>query len=142
MFNILHKLISNLFGKSPDGGKAGHVSRKRETRSKPAAYFTSVIEVDKTPRNDAIGDRDFIMVVHQRKPLWALFRCPCGCGNVISLSLQKLHSPHWRVKKRAGMPSLYPSVWQNKGCCSHFWIKKGCVQWCLGSMNTSVNDKL
>lgn len=99
-------------------------------------HFESILVVNKTPKNDAVGNRDFIEVIYQGKPLWALFQCPCGCGKVISLSLQKVHTPNWKVKKsKSGRPTLYPSVWQNQGCCSHFWIKDGMVYWCY---NTGV----
>lgn len=97
---------------------------------KPAIHFKSVTVVNKTPKNDEVGERDFIIVVFQNKPLWALFRCPCGCHHVISLSLQKIHNPSWRVHKNlSNRPTLFPSVWQIKGCQSHFWIKDGRVYW-------------
>ncbi|WP_335339444.1 DUF6527 family protein [Bradyrhizobium sp. CCGE-LA001] len=39
--------------------------------------------------------------------------------------------PRWDVsidvKQR---PSLKPSVWVQRGCRSHFWLKGGRVQWC------------
>lgn len=98
---------------------------------KTPVYFNSLSMVTKTPLNASVGDRDFIEVDYQGKPLWVLFRCPCGCGKVISLSLQNIHNPSWIVKKsRSGRPTLYPSVWQNKGCYSHFWIEDGRVYWC------------
>lgn len=97
----------------------------------PPLHFKSMIIVSGTPNNDSIGDKEFVAVIHENTPFWALFRCPCGCGNVISLSLQKIHKPNWTVTRtKDGRPTLYPSVWQNKGCCSHFWIKDGRVLWC------------
>lgn len=134
MIDILHKIIRRLFGQ-----KASHASKvapntEGSAFAKTRTNFDAVIVMDKTPRNDAVGERDFVLVVYQRKPLWALFRCPCGCGNVISLSLQKIHNPNWRVRKnRVGLPTVYPSIWQNQGCCCHFWIKDGCVRWCFGA---------
>jgi hypothetical protein len=102
--------------------------------SEPKIHFNSLQIVNKTPGNAAINENEFIAVIHENTPYWAMFRCPCGCGTVISLSLQKIHKPSWTVEKsKYGRPSLYPSVWQNKGCCSHFWIKGGRVHWCGNS---------
>ena len=105
--------------------------RCKEQSTAPEILFKSISIINKTPKNDTVGKRDFIAVVYQNKPMWALFQCPCGCGKVISLSLQKIHTPNWTVRKNpSGRPTLHPSVWQNKGCCSHFWIKDGRVYWC------------
>lgn len=106
-------------------------STSQEQSLAPKIHFDSMLIVSKTPKNDAVGKRDFIAVIYQNKPLWVLFQCPCGCGKVISLSLQKIHTPSWTVRKStSGRPTLQPSVWQNQGCCSHFWVKDGRVYWC------------
>ena len=26
--------------------------------------------------------REFIAVIHENTPYWAMFKCPCGCGTV------------------------------------------------------------
>lgn len=61
---------------------------------------------------------------------WAYLQCPCGCGDLIMLSLAKDASPSWRVKlDRLGRPSLSPSVNKTSGCRSHFWLRKGKIEW-------------
>ena len=111
---------------------------KKSNFKKPVIHFTSVIKMDKTPSNDDINEKDFIEVVYQGKPMWALFKCPCTCGFTISLSLQKAHDYQWRVSiNKKGRPDLYPSVWQKGGCHSHFWITDGRVIWCK---NTGLNE--
>ena len=81
-----------------------------------------------------LTDSDFIKIVYKRKPYWAIFKCPCGCENVISLSLQKIHNPHWRViNSHNKRPTIYPSIVQNIGCLSHFWIQDGKIIWCGNS---------
>jgi hypothetical protein len=93
--------------------------------------YPMVQVVPTTPSSAAVGVSDFYRVVHQGIDYWALFRCPCTCGEVISLPLQSSHRPHWQIKRTAsGRPTLYPSVWRNKGCKSHFWIEEGFVVWC------------
>lgn len=119
MIKFLNKIYNKLF--------------RRESLRKhkePDIYFKCLTLVNKTPKNDEVGEKDFVMVVYQNNPLWALFRCPCGCHHVISLSLQKIHNPNWKVYKNlSGRPTVYPSVWQIQGCHSHFWIKDGRVYW-------------
>jgi len=96
----------------------------------PAVYYDHLTTLNKTPTNDQIREKDFIMVVYQKNPHWALFRCPCGCHHVISLSLQRTQYPSWTVQMNlSGRPTVYPSVKQVKGCRSHFWIKDGRVYW-------------
>lgn len=94
-------------------------------------YFNTILEKDSTPSNELIKEREFVTVIYKSKPIWALFKCPCGCGYVITLPLQKPHKPKWKIfESEFGRPSLYPSVWQNKGCYSHFWIEDGKLIWC------------
>lgn len=62
---------------------------------------------------------------------WVHFKCPCGCNEVINLSLMKSHSPCWKLKiDLFSRPTLWPSIWKKDGCESHFWIKKGRIIWC------------
>ncbi|WP_414144281.1 DUF6527 family protein [Burkholderia territorii] len=59
-----------------------------------------------------------------------MFRCPCPCSETITLSLQKVHKPHWNLQATIdGRGTLYPSVWRTQGCRSHFWIRDGRVYW-------------
>ncbi len=125
----LKRFFSDLFRPTSKNVKIRPEAPRQAT--KPDIFYHSVKILDKTPSNNAVGQRDFIAVMHQRKPYWVLFKCPCGCGNVISLSLQSIHKPHWNLRKSpSGRPTLHPSIWQNRGCCSHFWIKDGRVFFC------------
>jgi hypothetical protein len=94
--------------------------------------FAAVTVVDAPPGNHDIQDGKLYFVRTADKPKWSLFLCPCGCRSVVTLSLQTVHWPHWRLSKTpAGRPTLYPSVWRDKGCLSHFWIRDGRVTWCF-----------
>ncbi|WP_425525696.1 DUF6527 family protein [Xanthomonas campestris] len=55
--------------------------------------------------------------------------CPCGCGEVIELSLSPESRNFWKLAVEAGRPTLHPSVWRKTGCGSHFWVRRGRVQW-------------
>jgi hypothetical protein len=57
--------------------------------------------------------------------------CPCGCGYKIELLVIKEAKPRWDITiDKNGRPSLLPSVWLQKGCRSHFWLKNGRIIWC------------
>ena len=100
----------------------------------PPISFDAVQELNKLPSNDALLPGQFISVSHHGKLFWTVFRCPCGCGDVISLPMSPPHNPRWQLStSSAGRPTLYPSVWRNKGCKSHFWLTDGRVYWSEGS---------
>jgi hypothetical protein len=61
---------------------------------------------------------------------WILFKCPCGCGDVLTLSLMKSYKPRWRLRvDKLNLVTLSPSVWKKDGCKSHFYIRKSNVKW-------------
>jgi len=64
--------------------------------------------------------------------LWAASMiCPCGCGETIQLNLLKAARPCWEAEPHPdGTISLSPSISRRKGCKSHFWIRRGHVDWC------------
>lgn len=97
----------------------------------PPVVFSNISIVEKPPKNEGIAEKNFYYVVSKNNPKWSLFKCPCGCGAVITLSLQPVHRPHWRLMKSAsGRPTLHPSIWRDTGCLSHFWVKDGRIYWC------------
>ncbi|TKW76928.1 MAG: hypothetical protein DI543_18380, partial [Bradyrhizobium icense] len=56
---------------------------------------------------------------------------PCGCGSVLHMNLLPDERPCWEVTQHGdGTASLHPSVWRQKDCKSHFWFRRGRVQWC------------
>lgn len=96
---------------------------------RPTDSFTSIV-CEGAPGPDTVGS-GVVHIVHVNgKHRWAMLRCPCGCGDVITLSLQPIHNPHWRVVGNSPEePGLHPSIWRKNGCHSHFWIAKGQVHW-------------
>lgn len=62
---------------------------------------------------------------------WSVgMRCPCGCGQHIELALIPEARPRWKLLQDPdGIPTLTPSVWLREGCRSHFFVRRGRVDW-------------
>lgn len=62
---------------------------------------------------------------------WSVgFRCPCGCGDAIELLLLPSVKPRWDIQiDGGGRPTLFPSVLRISGCRSHFWLRRGRIEW-------------
>lgn len=87
--------------------------------------------VGTNPSRGSVPSGRIIVVGGPGYQKWAYLRCPCGCGEVIMLSLNHARRPRWSVTIDArGRPTIYPSVRQIAGCFSHFWIRGGRVEWC------------
>jgi len=63
---------------------------------------------------------------------WSVaFKCPCGCEKRIELMLIEEVKPNWALSiDEKNRPTLIPSVWLQTGCKSHFWVRKGKINWC------------
>jgi|SRR5579862_2668756 len=65
------------------------------------------------------------------RPWSAALVCPCGCGELLHLSLLPEDCPTWSLSVDGrDLPTLYPSVWRKDGCRSHFFLRGGRVVWC------------
>ena len=95
----------------------------------PPPFALTYVEGDELPV--AIPERT-VVVAREDGDLWSAgMICPCGCGRRIELMLLPQVKPRWDVRVgKAGRPTLWPSVWANDGCRSHFWLRDGEVEWC------------
>lgn len=73
-----------------------------------------------------------VYVVGEGAHVWfAALICPCGCRELLQMSLHPEGRPRWRLTLHAGgTVSLKPSVWRRTGCRSHFFLRRGRVEWC------------
>lgn len=61
--------------------------------------------------------------------------CPCGCGAMLQMSLMPRDKPHWRLSMHDDETiSIHPSVWRHVGCKSHFFLRRGLIDWCRRRM--------
>lgn len=74
--------------------------------------------------------RKTVYLVGEERERWiAGFICPCGCGELLQMSLMD-GRPRWRAEIHwDGTTSLSPSVWRQKGCRSHFFLRHGRIEW-------------
>jgi len=63
------------------------------------------------------------VIVDRHGPRWLILMCPCGCGEEFPINLDSRAGPAWKLYKsqRTGL-SLYPSVWRESECKSHYII--------------------
>ena len=63
------------------------------------------------------------VLIQRGIPRWLLLRCPCGCGEEVPVNLDPRAGKAWRMYRglSTGL-SLFPSVWRDTGCQSHFII--------------------
>lgn len=63
------------------------------------------------------------VLIERGRPRLLLLSCPCGCGEDFPINLNSRAAPAWRLYRngRTGL-SLFPSVWRESGCGSHFII--------------------
>lgn len=73
-----------------------------------------------------------VYVVQDEDVLWQVsFVCPCGCNEILHMNLISDEHPYWRITEHSDSTiSLSPSVWRQKGCRSHFWLRHGKIEWC------------
>ena len=63
-------------------------------------------------------------------PRSIVMRCPDGCGETITVNLDRRAGPAWRKYVRADLMTIYPSVWRESGCEAHFIVWNNKIVWC------------
>lgn len=91
--------------------------------------YRTVVVQEILPRN--LKRRTLYIVEEDGYEEQAAMKCPCGCGQTLQMNLLTDERPCWRVTRHPnGTVTLHPSVWRQKDCGSHFWFRKGRVEWC------------
>lgn len=62
------------------------------------------------------------VIVDRQGPRWLILCCPCGCGAEVPVNLDRRAGPAWRLYESPKGTSVYPSVWRDTDCKSHFII--------------------
>lgn len=69
-------------------------------------------------------------VVNRGRPRTLLVACPDGCSETLAINLDPRSGKAWRMHDRCGATTLYPSVWRDGGCGSHFIVWRDFILWC------------
>lgn len=69
-------------------------------------------------------------LVFRTRPRSLVMACPDGCGETLVINLDSRVDKAWRLDMRGQGPTLFPSVWREGGCASHFVIWRGFILWC------------
>jgi hypothetical protein len=69
------------------------------------------------------------LIVERGRPRNLVICCPCGCGEKFPVNLDERVGPAWRLwqNQRPSWTTVFPSVWRDTGCRSHFIIWRGSI---------------
>jgi len=70
------------------------------------------------------------VLVERGVPRSLVMRCPDGCGELLTINLDPRTDKAWRFYRRRNQVSLFPSVWRDTGCGSHFILWNHTIIWC------------
>jgi hypothetical protein len=120
---IVQRLLEVLVRQVRWLGMLYHRAQARATNRAPLWFWTRVEE------DPDVAAPWRVYLVGEGNGLWkAVFRCPCGCGELIELSLHRVGRPRWIATPHLdGRITLRPSVWRTTGCRSHFILERGRV---------------
>jgi len=95
----------------------------------PSSRRFTAIHVEELP--DEL-EATAVYIAGEGQHLWfAAMLCPCSCGEILYMNLQKDARPRWSASCHSdNSVSLSPSVWRKVGCQSHFYLRKGQIIWC------------
>ncbi len=76
-------------------------------------------------------DKNYLYLIGENEHIWfATLLCPCGCETSVQLSLLPSSKPHWKViEHKNGTVTLLPSVWRKDACRSHYFVRRGLIEW-------------
>nr|WP_181377251.1 DUF6527 family protein [Ochrobactrum sp. LM19] len=69
-------------------------------------------------------------MVFRSRPRSIIMACPDGCGETLVINLDRRAEKAWRFDMRGEGLTLFPSVWREGGCESHFIVWRGHILWC------------
>ena len=70
------------------------------------------------------------VVVVRGRPRSFVIACPDGCGEHLTINLDERSGPAWRWYETSRGVTLFPSVWRDSGCKSHFIVWHNTILWC------------
>jgi len=77
-----------------------------------------------------LAARDSLVMVFRGRPRWLSMRCPCGCGDSVSVNLDPQAGENWHLVDDGRKIGVFPSIWRDTGCQSHFILWKNTAHFC------------
>ena len=68
-----------------------------------------------------------------------VFSCPDGCGEELTINLDPRAGKAWRLYRTRHGLTLFPSVWRDNGCQSHFIVWRDQILWCDSGSDNEDN---
>ena len=97
-------------------------------RSKKIAFKAQVSH--RHEANRLLSEPGATVLVHRGFARSVAMACPDGCGEQLTINLDERAGPAWRHYVDGSNVSLFPSVWRNTGCRSHFIVWRSKIYWC------------
>jgi hypothetical protein len=105
---------------------------RKSTASREVPYPKVVKVKDQATALQKLKPGCLVLVQPANKAKSLKMVCPCGCGAAVSINLLPEGGLAWRLTSdQQSNLSLWPSVWLNSGCCSHFILRHN-VAYVLG----------
>jgi hypothetical protein len=70
-----------------------------------------------------------VAIVERGVPRLLVMKCPDGCGDILRVNLDPRAGKAWKIYRGEDGLSLYPSVWRDTGCRSHFVVWDDAIYW-------------
>jgi len=64
-------------------------------------------------------------LVERGRPRLLVLKCPDGCGEELAVNVDREAGKAWRLYRTTGLLTVFPSVWRDTGCESHFIVSRG-----------------
>jgi hypothetical protein len=71
-----------------------------------------------------------VVLVERGCPRSVIMKCPCGCAEELVINLDDRVGPTWRIYRDVRGLTLFPSVWRESGCRSHFIVWHDTIWMC------------
>ena len=102
-----------------------------KTTKQRATTLDVLGEVTNRYQADALLSGPGSAVIVRRGVLRSLvLPCPDACQDILTVNLDTRAGPAWRLYLRRAQVSLFPSIWRETGCCSHFIVWRSRIFWC------------
>lgn len=98
-------------------------------------YPRIAVVTDQSTAAQRLAPGVIVVIAAAKSAKMLRFLCPCGCGETITVNLMERVAKAWDLSytPHHGL-SLWPSVWLDVGCKSHFILRNNTARLLYGRM--------